>query len=172
MLKKNFTKDQLEEMMAKETALGKIRAILNGDEDVEPYCNFTLYDLCETALALYDELDNIVRGYIPQGVAIELVGFLEKAGCGKPGKPNTIWSMVQEIISERDQWINGFIKMADSDEAECKERVHWQTRAEKLEKILEAILDDGTGDTKEPGKRLWPLRADNYRTARRLLDEK
>lgn len=177
-----FTREQLKEMMEKETALGKIRAILNGEKDIEPYCNFTLYDLCETALALYD-------GYVPQDIAIEIVEFLQKAGCGKPGKPNTIWAMVQEIITERDQWIRGFNKMAESDEAENKERMHWQEKYETatsmikanlfsedyvdgLEKVLETILADATADLKKPDKRLWPLRADNYRTARRLLEEK
>lgn len=39
-----------------------------------------------------------------------------------------------------------------------------------LEDILEKILDDGTGDVKQPDKRLWPIRAANYREARRVLD--
>lgn len=29
----------------------------------------------------------------------EVLGFLEAAGCGKPGTPNTLWAMVQEIIA-------------------------------------------------------------------------
>jgi hypothetical protein len=42
----------------------------------------------------------------------EVLGLLEKAGCGKPGTPNTLWAMVLEIISrlaaaerERDEAI-------------------------------------------------------------------
>ena len=39
-----------------------------------------------------------------------------------------------------------------------------------LEDILEKILDDGTGNINQPDKRLWPIRAANYREARKLLD--
>jgi len=34
---------------------------------------------------------------------------------------------------------------------------------DKLLAVCKAILHDATGDLGDPGKRLWPIRADNYR---------
>jgi hypothetical protein len=41
--------------------------------------------------------------YIGSGLCREILGFLEAAGCGKPGTPNTLWAMTQEIIASRDE---------------------------------------------------------------------
>ena len=35
--------------------------------------------------------------------------------------------------------------------------------------ILQSIIHDATGDTDNPDKRLWPIRAENYRNARRIM---
>ena len=41
-----------------------------------------------------------------------------------------------------------------------------------LEYVLKRILDDSTGDISNPSKRLWPIRAENYRDADRILNSK
>lgn len=41
--------------------------------------------------------------------------------------------------------------------------------ADELVAVLNSILDDATGDIKNPNKRLWPIRAENYREAKKLL---
>ena len=38
--------------------------------------------------------------------------------------------------------------------------------AKEMLGVLRAILDDATGDVNNPDKRLWPIRAANYRAAR------
>ena len=45
-------------------------------------------------------------------------------------------------------------------------------RRDALEDILRSILNDATGDLDDPSKRLWPIRADNYRVASKLLSPK
>lgn len=35
--------------------------------------------------------------------------------------------------------------------------------------VLERVLNDGTGDLRSQGKRLWPIRAANYRAANKIL---
>ena len=52
-----------------------------------------------------------------------------------------------------------------------KANLYSEKYVKSLEKILEAILDDGKADPSLSGERLWPIRADNYRKARKLLDE-
>jgi len=42
-------------------------------------------------------------------------------------------------------------------------------KIEALEIILRKIIGDGTGDLENPAKRLWPIRAANYREAAKLL---
>jgi hypothetical protein len=45
------------------------------------------------------EVERLNNGYVPQGIAMECIGRLESAGCGKPGSPNTLHAMVVEIIA-------------------------------------------------------------------------
>lgn len=42
--------------------------------------------------------------------------------------------------------------------------------AMRLDEVLEAIVDDATGDLNDPDKRIWPIRWANYRAAKALLD--
>jgi hypothetical protein len=42
---------------------------------------------------------NAEPAYCGGAVFSEVIGFLEAAGCGKPGTPNTVWAMTQEIIA-------------------------------------------------------------------------
>ena len=66
-----------------------------------------------------------------------------------------------------------YTKLIEGENAQLvKANIFSEEYVSGLENVLEAILDDGTADFKKPDKRLWPLRADNYRTARKLLDEK
>jgi Lar family restriction alleviation protein len=43
-------------------------------------------------------------------------------------------------------------------------------KAQGCEEVLSKILDDATGDAGNFTRHLWPLRAENYREAKRLLD--
>jgi hypothetical protein len=42
---------------------------------------------------------------------------------------------------------------------------------DEIRDVLKTIVDDATGDIPGP-KRLWPIRAENYRRAKALLEEK
>lgn len=46
-----------------------------------------------------------------------------------------------------------------------------QDWVDNLESVLRSIIHDATGDLKEPTKRVWSIRAANYRKASKLLDE-
>jgi len=48
--------------------------------------------------------DELVKCYVSQDRALEIIEALEKAGMGKLGKPNTLVSQVYEIIASRDAW--------------------------------------------------------------------
>lgn len=43
----------------------------------------------------------------------------------------------------------------------------WAER-DRLRAVLNSILDDATGN-QTPGRRLWPIRAENYRSAQAAL---
>lgn len=49
-----------------------------------------------------EALKRIAEGedaYVGSIVLGEVLGFLQAAGCGEPGRPNTLWAMTQEIIA-------------------------------------------------------------------------
>ncbi len=52
-----------------------------------------------------------------------------------------------------------------------KANIFDQDWVDGLESVLRSIIDDGTGDIDNPKKRLWPIRAANYRKAAKLLEE-
>jgi len=80
-------------------------------------------ELCGTVLlngvcvkCLTNERDLLLKSYVPKERAGECIEALEKAGMGKPGKPNTLVSQVYEIIESRDAWK----KLAEELEKNCE----------------------------------------------------
>lgn len=44
-------------------------------------------------------------------------------------------------------------------------------RSQQLQVLLKQIINDATGDIKDPNKRVWPIRAALYREATCILQE-
>jgi len=47
--------------------------------------------------------EHLEQSFMPIDIALEIIGFLEMARCGKPGMPNTIWAMTKEIIERAEK---------------------------------------------------------------------
>jgi hypothetical protein len=68
--------------------------------------------------------------YAGSGICGEVIGFLEAAGCGKPGTPNTLWAMTQEIVGR-----------AAATEAALREA---RGREQAVRRIADSLDDGGT----------------------------
>lgn len=54
----------------------------------------------ESLTALRSTIAEMEHSYVPQNVAGHCLDALEAAGMGKPGKPNTLWAMVDEAVGQ------------------------------------------------------------------------
>ena len=65
---------------------------------------------------------------------------------------------------DEDHWISATAKDA------AQEIVALREERDALRLLLADIMDDATGDARDEEKRTWPLRIDNWRKGRALLD--
>ena len=59
------------------------------------------------------ERERLRAAYVPQVVATKILDMLTGAGMGKPGKPNTIWAMTKEALTEMSRLQNEAVLEAD-----------------------------------------------------------
>lgn len=89
----------------------------------------------------------------------------------------------KELAENHVEWFIGMIKplLIEHMIHGFKHGIEWQCRAmcdlddvshgNPALEILKKIIADATGDSKDLQKRSWPIRADNYRKAVKVINE-